>query len=405
MTKLGMLALTLCVVATIPGGAASADVVTDWNQTAVRATEVAGFPPPPQTRAMAMVHAAVYDAVNAIDRRHAVYAVDVKAPAGASPEAAAAASAHGILVGLFPAQRPTLDAALATSLGAIAEGDAKTQGLAVGREVAAKLLEARKGDGAAGKAAYTFGAGAGVYQLAPPLSVPPVLPHWRQVKPFVLTSASQLTLPGPPPLDSPAFARDLDEVKRLGGRHSTTRTNEQTGTAIFWAGSEIPPLNAIARGAAAARKTGLADNARLFALLNMAMADSLIAGFEVKYQVNYWRPITAIRTTDPGWEPLLVTPPHPEYPSAHTLATGAAAEVLAEFIGSDRVQAALVQPPLGVHRRWESLAQVVKEMEDARVWAGIHFRTSNEHGTQLGRQIGAHALKSALRPVSPSASR
>jgi len=125
----------------------------------------------------------------------------------------------------------------------------------------------------------------------------------------------------------------------------------------------------------------------------------------VKYQVNYWRPITAIRTTDPGWEPLLVTPPHPEYPSAHTLATGAAAEVLAEFIGSDRVQAALVQPPLGVHRRWESLAQVVKEMEDARVWAGIHFRTSNEHGTQLGRQIGAHALKSALRPVSPSASR
>jgi hypothetical protein len=166
---------------------------------------------------------------------------------------------------------------------------------------------------------------------------------------------------------------------------------------------------------AAAKKTSVSDNARLFAYLNMAMADSLIAGFDIKYGVNYWRPITAIRnaatlgnralTADPGWEPMLVTPPHPEYPSAHCLATGAAAEVLTGFLGSDRVEMALVQPPLGVHRRWESLAQILKEMEDARVWGGIHFRTSDEHGTQLGRRIGAHTLQSVLRPTGSSPSR
>jgi hypothetical protein len=415
MKRLSAFALTLFAAAAILTGAAGADVVTDWNQTALRATEVAGFGPPPQTRAMAMVHAAVYDAVNAIDRRHAVYAVDVKAPAGASAEAAAAAAAHGVLVGLFPAQGPTLDAALTASLGAVADGEARTQGLAVGREVAIRYLAVRKDDGAGGKVAYAFATGPGRYQLTPPLSMPPVLPHWRQVKPFVLTSASQFALPGPPPLDSPEFARDFNEVKDLGGRRSTTRTNEQTATAIFWAGSEIPPVNAIARAMASAKKTSVSDNARLLAYLNMAMADSLIAGFDVKYRVDYWRPVTAIRnaaalgnralTADPGWEPLLVTPPHPEYPSAHALATGAAAEVLTGFLGSDSVATALIQPPLGVHRRWESLPQIVKEMEDARVWAGIHFRTATEHGTQLGRRIGAHALQSILRPAGPSPSR
>jgi hypothetical protein len=415
MTRLGVFALTLYTVAAIVSGTASADVVTDWNQTALHATDVAGFGPPPQTRAMAMVHAAIYDAVNAIDRRHAVYVVDVKAPSGASQEAAAAAAAHGILVRLFPAQQPALDAALSASLGPIAEGDAKTEGLGVGREVAAKLFEARKSDGAGGKVAYAFGTGPGRYQLTPPLNAPPVLPHWGHVKPFVLTSASQFTLPGPPKLDSPLFIRDFNEVKELGARHSAKRTNEQTATAVFWAGSEIPALNAAARAAVASKGTSLVDNARLFAYLNMAMADALIAGFHVKYRVNAWRPITAIRnaaalgngalTADPGWEPMLVTPPHPEYPSAHCLATGAAAEVLQDFLGSDRLHLSVIQPPLGVHRQWESLTQIVKEMEDVRVWSGIHFRTSDEHGTQLGRRIGAHALQSALRPVSPAASR
>jgi hypothetical protein len=362
-----------------------------------------------------MVHAAIYDSVNAIDRRHAVYAVDVKAPPSASMEASAAAAGHGMLSRLFPAQQASLDSALGASLALVADGDAKDQGLAVGREVAAQLFELRKNDGAAAKLEYSFGTGPGVYQKTPPMNAQPVLPHWRHVKPFVLNSATQFAPAGPPAHGSAAFAKDFNEVKTLGARNSNTRTNEQTAIALFWAGSEIPPLNTVARTMSAAKNLGIVDNARLFAYLNMAMADSMIAGFEAKYRFNAWRPITAIRnapstgkaglSADANWEPLMVTPPHPEYPSAHCLATGAAAQVLVEFLGTDTVQVSLVQPPLGFHRRYESIPELVKEMENARVWGGIHFRSADEHGTQLGRGIGTHALQGFLQPASLAAAR
>ena len=276
--------------------AARADVVTDWNQTAVRATEIAGAPVPVQMRMMAIVHAAIFDAVNAIERKYAVYAVEVAAAPGASPEAAAAAAAHGILERLFPPQKAMIDAALASSLKEIADGPAKTEGLRVGREVAEKLFALRKDDGSAAPASYEFGKGAGVYQATPPMNMKPILPHWGNVKPFVLTSAKQFPMAGPPPLDSAAFAKDFDEVKRLGSKNSTERTSEQTAIAIHWAGSEVPPLNAVARAVSAAKKLNLIDNARFFALFTMAMADSLIAGFENKYRYNFWRPVTAIRS-------------------------------------------------------------------------------------------------------------
>ncbi len=386
---------------------ARADIVTDWNQTAVRATEVAQLPPPPQARVMALVHAAIYDAVIAIDRRHAHYAVDVKAANGASIDAAAAAAAHGILSRVFPMQLPSLDAALATSLAALPGGDAREQGAVAGREVAARLFEMRKGDGAAGRADYVFASAAGAYQKTPPGNAMPVLPHWRQVKTFILRDASQFAPPGPPAPGSAEFARDFEEVKRMGSRHGSPRTSEQTAIALFWAGSEIPPLNTVARAMSAAKGLSAPDNARLFAHLNLAMADALIAGFESKYKTNSWRPVTAIRTVaaqpgvvpDPAWEPLMVTPPHPDYPSAHCLATGAAASVLEGFLGTDRVQVSLVQPPLGLHRRYESLPELVKEMEDARVWGGIHFRTADEHGTRMGRLIAEHSLRNFLQPA------
>jgi hypothetical protein len=384
-------------------GVAHADMVTDWNQTAMQA--VAELPPPPQARVMAMVQAAVYDAVNAIDRHHAAYAVDIQAHAHAMPEAAAATAAHDVLVRLLPAQQPTLDAALLASLAPLAEGDDKTHGIDVGRQAAAGILELRKGDGSAKKVTYSVVAGARAYQLTPPMNQPPVLPQWRLVKPFVLTSALQFKLPGPPAPGSADFERDLAEVKAIGSRGSTVRSNEQTATAIFWAGSEVPPLNAVARAASAAKGLGLMANARLLAYLNLAIADSSIAGFEYKYSVNFWRPITAIRSTadgsaaDRAWEPLLVTPPHPEYPSAHCLATGAAAQVLLDFLGSDKVSVSVVQPPLGVLHHWDSVAQIVKEVEDARVWGGIHYRTSDEHGTQLGRRVADFVLHNALQPL------
>lgn len=279
----------------------------------------------------------------------------------------------------------------------------------MGREVAEKLFALRKSDGWDGKASYSFGSGSGVYQATPPMNAQPVLPHWRNVKPFMLKSATQFEFAGPPNPASAAFAKDFNEVKALGARTSAQRTNEQTAVAIHWAGSEIPPMNAVARAASTARGLNVADNARLFAYLNMAMADALIASFETKYAFNAWRPVTAIRNAatagnggiqaDAAWEPMMVTPPHPEYPSAHSIAVGAAEVVLQRFFG-DKVSASYVYPPLGVLRRWEGLSQISKEVEDARVWGGIHFRTAVEHGTQVGRKIGEYALKAHLQPVN-----
>jgi hypothetical protein len=387
---------------------ARADVVTDWNQTAVRATEIAGAPVPVQMRMMAIVHAAIFDAVNSIERKYTPYEVEVSAAPGASPEAAGAAAAHGILERLFPPQKAMIDAALAASLKDSAEGPAKTEGLRVGREVAEKLFALRKDDGAAAQAPYEFGKGAGVYQATPPMNMKPILAHWGNVKSFLLTSAKQFPMAGPPAVDSAAFAKDFDEVKRLGSKNSTARTSEQTAIAIHWAGSEVPPINAVARAVSAAKKLNLIDNARFFALLNMAMADSLIAGFYNKYLHNYWRPVTAIPNAglasnsaispDPTWEPLIVTPPHPDYPSGHCLGTGAAVTVLQAINGGDKFSASFVYPPLGVLRRWESFSQIAKEVEDARVWGGIHFRTADEHGTKLGRQVAEFALKTHLQP-------
>ena len=403
-------ALVLGFMLAVTGGVARGDAVTDWNQTALRATEIAAMPPPVQARAMAIVHAAVYDAVNAIDRRHAVYAVTVTAPAGASMESAVATAAHDALTGLLPSQQATLDAALKTSLAQIPDGQAKSDGMRIGSEVAEKILALRKTDGANGKADYSFGSGAGVYQATPPMNASPVLPHWRSVKPFMMLGATQFPFAGPAAPASAAFAKDFNEIKSIGSKSSTRRTSEQTAIAIHWSGSEIPPLNAVARAVSTEHKLGVADNARLFAYLNMAMADALIAVFESKYTFNTWRPVTAIRGTDmahnkgiqadAAWEPLLVTPPHPEYGCAHCIAVSAGTTVIRKFSRGDMITASYVYPALGILRKWTSLTQIEKEVGDSRVWGGVHFRTAVEHGTQVGRQIGEYGLNSSLQPVS-----
>ncbi len=386
----------------------AADPVTDWNVIALQI--VSDLPVPPQSRILAMMHVAMYDAVNAIDRRHEVYAVDLKPPAGASPEAAAVAAAHGVLVRVLPQQQSRIDASLATSLAQLVDGTAKADGIALGREVASKLYAIRQSDGADVKVGYTFRSGSGVYQPTPPMNAQPVFPQWRNVTPFMIKSAAQFGLPGPPPAASAAFAKDIEEVKSLGARDSTTRTNEQTATAIFWAVSELLPWNAVARAASATKGNNLVDNARLFAYLNMAVADALIAGFECKYRFDHWRPITAIRggsnagnavlTGDLAWEPLLVTPPHQDYPSGHTLGSGASERVLQSFFGTDQVNATVIWPSLGVSRHWQSFSQIAREVEDARVWAGIHFRTADVHGTELGRMVADYGMNNFLRPVS-----
>jgi hypothetical protein len=395
-------AVVLCFSSVVD--TARADAVMDWNATAA-ALPIAS--PPVMARVLATMHAAVYDAVNSIERRYEPYRFRIEASADASKDAAAASAAHAVLVALVPGQKPAFDAALVASLAQIPEGRVKVDGIAVGKSAADQMLAWRAKDNFDGKGQDKPGTAAGVWQRTPPGLAPGALPHFGGVTPFVLKSVDQFPAKGRPALGSNEFQRDLNEIKNLGGRYSTARTAEQTAVAVFWSGNELPQLNAAARAASQAKKLSPLENARLFALMHMAGSDTTIVAFKVKYTGNDWRPVTAVRAGygaiagDPSWEPLLVTPPHPEYPSGHCIVTGAAMQVLREFFGSDQVKMDYVYPAgLGMLRSYTSFTQIEKEMEDARVWGGIHFRTTDEHSTELGRKVGSYAIATYLRPMA-----
>jgi type II secretion system protein G len=407
MTRTGitrrLAALALATVCLLPIARVRADVVTDWNVIALNATAV-----PPnsilQSRALAIVHGAIYDAVRAVDRKGGAYAIDVEAPAGTSVDAAVVSAAHGSLVRLAPAERQMLDAALNVSLSKIADGQGKTEGTALGKQIAEKLVALRSTDGAAVKVVFTAKPGVGLYQFTLPHSLPAILAQWGSVTPFVLRSSAGLDLKGAPALTAAQFARDFEEVRSVGARNSTTRTADQTAAAIFWTVQTAVPWHAAARAASAAKGLSLSENARLFALLSMASADSQIIAFAEKYNRPHWRPITAIRAAtdlniaalkgDIGWEPLLVTPPHPEYPSAHAMFSGAAEAVLRGFFGDDQVDVSVTAPgPFGVTRTYHKFSELTEEVDNARVWGGIHFRSADVDGSEIGRKIGEIILR------------
>lgn len=399
---------TLCLSGAI--ASARADTVMDWNATAA-ALPIAA--PPVHARVMAAMHGAVHDAINSIEPHYETYRFAVEAPAGASKDAAVATAAHSVLAALVPSQNAALDAALAQSLAKISDERSKADGIVVGKTAAERMLAWRAKDKFDVKAVDSPGTSAGVWQRTPPGLAPGVLPQLGGVTPFTLKSVDQFAAKGRPALTSEEFARDLAEIKRLGGRHSTERTADQTAVALFWAGNEIPQLNAVARAISLARKLSMHENARLFALMHMVTADALIVSFKIKYLDNAWRPITAIRVgygsvaPDPNWESLLITPPHPEYPAAHCISAGAVAQVLRDLFGSEEVKFSYVFPPgLGMMRSYTSLAQIENEMENARAFGGIHFRSTTEHSTELGRRVGAYAVANHLRPkAAPQASR
>jgi hypothetical protein len=396
-----LVAPALMALVVQPSGQAQADSVTDWNVIAINATAV-----PPnsilQSRVLATVHGAIYDAVRALDQKSAAYAVDLKAPAGTSLDAAVAAAAHGVLVRLAPVEKPALDAALNAALSKIADGGGKTDGINIGSQAAEKHVALRSSDRADRKVGFTAQAGLGFYQPTPPHSAAPILTQWGGVMPFIVRSRGGLEFKGPPPHGSAEFARDLDEVRSVGARNSTTRTADQTAAAIFWTVQTAVPWHAAARAASAARNLSIAENAKLFCLLSMATADSQIVGFEEKYKRSHWRPITAIRAAtdgDPTWEPLLVTPPHPDYPSAHALFSGAAEAVLRAFFGSDEVNVSVTFPgPFGVTRSYGSFSEITREVDNARVWGGIHFRSADTDGSDVGRKIGQIAVRDFPKP-------
>jgi len=392
-------------------GTAQPDVVTQWNLTMIAGLEAAAVPPPPAARAGAIVQASVFDAVNGIARRYAPYHVAPAAPAGASRDAAAAAAAYTALVALIPAQRPLFDAQFAATLAQICDdpshpGPSVRRGLTWGTTVADGILAWRATDGfTAPPPPYTVGSAPGDWQPTPPAFLgPPAAPLFRQfaaMTPFALSSASQFRPPGPPPLNSARYAHDLAEVQALGSATSTTRTSEQTQTAIFWqADTPAAMWNRVADQLAQARGLPLAQNARLLAQVNIALADATIAVWNAKNTYNFWRPVTAIRaTSDPAWTPLLPTPAFQEFPSAHSGVSSAAATVLAAFYGDNTAFTVTSAGLPGVQRDFITLSSAVQQVEDARIYAGFHFRFSCTDAATLGAQVARYVTSTLMQPV------
>ena len=413
-------ALLLGLATLLPPLAATADAVSDWSAIAntVVVTNAARYPSAAIID-FAYVHAALYDAVNAIDGHYSVYAVAPATPAaGASPEAATAAAAYTVLTSpsFFPAQQAFLDGVYSAYLSGIPDGPAKDLGVAVGTEVAVAFLASRSGDGRNASVPYVFGSGPGVYQLTPGAAPPPVSPAvpWvAQMRPFALERLSQFRAEGPPDLSSDQWATDFNEVKAFGALTGSSRTPEQTEIGRFYVENPAAQANRNIRGIAAAEGLQLPDSARFFAQTYVAAADSLIACWDSKYYFNFWRPVTAIRAADtdgndatepdPTWSPISNTPIHPEYPAAHGCLTSALANTLADFFGTKKLSITLTSTsvpgvPLAAHT-FTSTDDMIKEIIDARIYAGYHYRTSAVHGTVMGKKIAHWVSKHYFQPL------
>jgi hypothetical protein len=327
-------------------------------------------------------------------------------PASASREAAASAAAHEALVNLFPAAASSFDTLYAAILATIPNGPHKLAGIVWGEFVANQILAVRANDGSDTIVPPPGGSGPGVWVPTPPAFLPYLLPQWGFVGPFAMNSSSQFRPPGPPSLDSQRYAADYEEVKELGALLGSTRTEEQTQIALFWAdgaGTETPPghWNSIAQTIAAARGNTLEENARLFALLNIAMADAAICAWDAKYTFRFWRPVTAINFAEPelNWMSFIVTPPFPDYVSGHSTFSGAAATVIALFYDTDDLPFTTGSDFLpGVYRSFPTCLDAADEAAVSRLYGGIHFRSANEDGLQAGISIGEWAATHYLQP-------
>jgi hypothetical protein len=388
-------------VASSPPGAT--EEVVDWNVIALRSTAAAPFNPPLESRDIALVQAAVFDAVNSITRHYRTYAIHVRAHPNALAVAATASAAHATLTALLPAQQATLDSAYQKSLAAVPAGKAKQGGIAAGQEAAAGMLSLRASDHSGDVVPYTPGSGPGVWIPTPPAFLPALDPGWGRVTPYLLRSGSQFR-PGPPPaLTSRAYTRDFHEIVSVGSATSATRTPGQTTTARFWTSTAPQMWNQAVQQLVMTKGFSADRAARAFVLLGMAGADALIASWDTKYAYNQWRPITAIRAADtngspgtradPTWTPLVPTPPFPDYISGHSTFAGAAETVLGTIFGLEPGTFSPVSPATpGVVRTYHSFQAVANEVVNARVWGGIHWRTSCVVGLHVGKQVGRYDL-------------
>jgi hypothetical protein len=376
----------------------TAQAIVQWNQIAREAiARGAG-----SNVSTAMVQVAVYDAVTAIDGRYEPFATRIRAPRGASLQAATAAAAHGLLVLMFPAQRAILDPIYADYLAGIPDGWAKRAGIAAGERAAAGTYEFREGDRRDDLVPYIQRPpGPGVFE--PTDASTPAGTVLTVTRPFAMRSPAQFRPDGPTPLRTFRYALEYAEVKELGRLDSTTRTAEQTATARFWADGSIPQWNRALQRIATDHELTLARAARMFALGSVAGADAAIGCFDAKYHYAWWRPVHAIARADTdgnpltapeaGWEPLLrPTPNHPEYLSGHACYAGALTTSLAAFFGSDRVSWNLNSTTSGETRHYRRFSDALDEVIDARVWGGIHFRSSDVEGAELGRRVAGWVI-------------
>lgn len=384
-----------------------ADVITDWNKTAIdvmKAVNVAGNP---WTRSMAIVHVSMADAVNAIQNRYGRFTPELSTAPNASPEAAAAAAARDILMRQYPGQKARIEEAYAASLEKVPDGPARVAGIALGEKVAAAVFSERQNDQTNLPDTYRPITTPGAWVP----TTPPLFPQYATAKPWGMERADQFR-PGPPPaLSSSLYARDYNETKDWGGVKSTKRTDAQADAVRFWTQINLGPAWYQAAAQVSDRKNlSFADNARLFALLSMALANCFVVDWDAKFTYNFWRPITAIRNgdqdgndatdRDASWQPLNATPMHPEYPSQAGINAGAARAILESVFGSapegfattDIMDARLSRP-------FASFAQMALEHKEVRIWGGIHFRNSLEIGDAMGVKIAEHLVANYMKPT------
>ncbi|MEI7698610.1 MAG: phosphatase PAP2 family protein [Planctomycetia bacterium] len=391
---------------------ASAGLIHDWNEVLLQAIRVERPAPPVASRAMAIVSTSMFEAVNSLDGRYESLTGLVPASSSASPEAALAVAARDALAALFPGRTAVFDAALSASLAGIPEGEAKAMGIQTGTSAAKGILDLRSGDGSATPVQYTIGDQPGEWVPTAPAFAAAVLPQWPNVTPWTLTSPDQFRPKAPPSLKSSAYARALNEVQSIGSATSTTRTEEQTAIARFWAGSPgtvTPPgqWNVIAQGIAKQSNMGLLETAHLYAVLDMALADAAIVCWDAKYEFELWRPISAIRsadqdqnsatTADPGWTSLLTTPAFPSYTSGHSTFSSAGATVMARLLGTDTISFPIPAEVSGIAARsFSSFSAAAEEAGMSRIYGGIHFSFDNTEGQRAGRRLGEYVVDTVL---------
>jgi hypothetical protein len=419
MRQISKACLVAAAFVSIFTGTLRADEVSDWNRNMFKAGLAATPPTTPlvMSRVAAIVQASVFDAVNGIERRYAPIHVDFAAPSGASVRAAAVQAAYASLVRLYPAQTSTFDAERAASLAGISSGAAAehsesiARGIEWGQTVADAIWAWRSTDGfTPAPPPFLGGPAIGEWRPTPPAFASGAGPQFAYMTPWVIASPSQFRPGGPPALNSAKYTEVFDETKMMGSLTSPSRTADETLFSLFWNASTASYYwDQVALELGAERHTTLSENARLLGLVNVAMADAAIGCWEAKYHYVFWRPVTAIplaasdgnpdTAADPSWMPLFATPAHPEYPSGHSCVSSAAAAVLEDYFG-DRAFSVTSDVMVGVTRFFTSFSDALDEVKDARVFAGIHFRTACDDGQTLGTDVAAYVLGHSFQALN-----